>query len=68
MWTHLHDDFAQQASVVAIREYTRLDAPERAAIEVQRKALLDVVEHILRGGEATGDFDIDEPRETAARS
>ena len=44
------------------REYTRLEAPERAAIEVQRKALLDVVEHILRGGEATGDFDIDEPR------
>ena len=65
VWTHLHDDFAQQASVVAIREYTRLEAPERAAIEVQRKALLDVVEHILRVGEATGDFDIDEPRETA---
>jgi AcrR family transcriptional regulator len=65
VWTHLHDAFAQQASVVAIREYTRLDAPDRAAIEVQRKALLDVVERILRDGVATGDFHVDEPRETA---
>ena len=48
VWTHLHDDFAQQASVVTIRAYTRLGAPERAAIEVQRKALLDVVVKFFR--------------------
>jgi AcrR family transcriptional regulator len=65
VWTHLHDDFAQRASIVAIREYTRLGAPELAAIEVQRKALLDVVETIVRDGIATDDFHTDEPRETA---
>ena len=44
VWTHLHDDFAQLASIVALREYMRLEPPDRAAIEVQRKALLDLVE------------------------
>ena len=65
VWTHLHDDFAQRASIVAVREYTRLAAPERAAIEVQRKALLDLVEGIVCDGIATNDFQVDEPRETA---
>jgi AcrR family transcriptional regulator len=65
VWTHLHDEFAQRASIVALREYTRLAAPERAAIEVQRKALLDLVEGIVREGIATGDFRTDESRETA---
>jgi AcrR family transcriptional regulator len=65
VWTHLHDDFAERASIVAMREYTRLGAPERAAIEVQRKALLDMVEEILRDGIASGRFRTDEPRETA---
>jgi AcrR family transcriptional regulator len=65
IWTHLHDEFAQRASTVAFREYTRLDAPERAAIEVKRKALLDLVEGVVRDGVATGDFGTDEPRETA---
>ena len=27
VWTHLHDDFAQLASIVAMREYTRLNPP-----------------------------------------
>ncbi len=31
VWTHLHDEFARRASVVASREYTRLDPPDRAA-------------------------------------
>jgi AcrR family transcriptional regulator len=65
VWTHLHDAFAQRASAVALREYTRLAAPERAAVEVQRKALLDVVEGIVREGIATGDFHTDESRETS---
>jgi len=64
-WTHLHDDFAQQASIVAIREYTRLDAPDRAAIEVQRKALIDLVEGIVREGVDSRAFRTAEPRETA---
>jgi AcrR family transcriptional regulator len=44
IWSHLHDEFAQLASNVAFREYTRLNPPDRAAIEVKRKALLDTVE------------------------
>ena len=65
VWTHLHDDFARRASSVALREYTRLAKPERAAIEVQRKVLLDLVDGIVREGTASGDFHTDEPRETA---
>ena len=47
VWSHLHDDFAQLASNVATREYTRLNPPERAAIEVKRKALLDLLESVV---------------------
>jgi AcrR family transcriptional regulator len=47
IWSHLHDSFAQLASNVAFREYTRLNPPERAAIEVKRKALLDLVESVV---------------------
>ena len=65
IWTHLHDDFARLASVVAFREYVRLDAPERAAIEVKRKALLDLVEGIVVEGLRSGDFTATETRETA---
>ena len=64
-WTHLHDEFAQRASIVAVREYTRLDIPERAAIEVKRKALLDLVESIVKEGVRTGDFRTPDTRETA---
>lgn len=59
IWSHLHDEFAQLASNVAFREYTRLNPPERAAIEVKRKALLDLVEGVV---EQLGS---DEPREAA---
>jgi AcrR family transcriptional regulator len=65
VWTHLHDEFAQRASVVALREYTRLEPPERAAIEVRRKALLNLVEGIVREGIAVNVFATDEPREAA---
>ena len=47
IWSHLHDEFAQLASNVAFREYTRLNPPERAAIEVKRKALLDLMEGVV---------------------
>jgi AcrR family transcriptional regulator len=62
IWTNLHDDFAQLASNVALREHTRLKPPERAAIEVKRKALLDLVESVVADLGRSGD-----PRE-AARS
>src|SRR5262245_60277514 len=44
IWSNLHDDFARCAAHVVSSEYTRLNPPERAAIEVKRKALLDLVE------------------------
>ena len=59
IWSHLHDEFAQLASNVAFREYTRLNPPERAAIEVRRKELLDLVEEIVHG------LGAQEPREAA---
>ena len=59
IWSHLHDEFAQLASNVAFREYTRLNPPERAAIEVKRKALLDLVEVVC------AELGSPEPREAA---
>ena len=65
VWTHAHDDFAQLAANVALREYTRLDPPDLAAIEIKRKALLDLVEGVVADGRASGDFATSEPREAA---
>jgi AcrR family transcriptional regulator len=65
IWSNLHDDFARHAAYVVSREYTRLNAPERAAIEVKRKALLDIVEGIVRDGVAAKAFKTTEPREAA---
>lgn len=65
IWTHLHDDFAQCASRVAFREYVRLEPPERAAIDVKRKALIDLVEGVVTEGVESGDFATQEPREAA---
>lgn len=59
IWSHLHDEFAQLASNVAFREYTRLNPPERAAIEVKRKALLDLVEGVC------AEMGSSDPREAA---
>lgn len=63
--SHLHDDFAQLASNVAFREYTRLDAPERAAVDAKRAYVLDLVENVVADGVATGAFTTREPREAA---
>jgi AcrR family transcriptional regulator len=65
IWSHLHDEFAQLASNVAFREYTRLNPPERAAIEVKRKDLLDLVEQVIVDGIEHGDFTVGDPREAA---
>jgi AcrR family transcriptional regulator len=59
VWSHLHDEFARLASNVAFREYTRLNPPERAAIEVKRKALLDLLDGVVAALGAS------EPREAA---
>lgn len=65
IWSNLHDDFARHAAYVVSSEYTRLNPPERAAIEVKRKALLDLVEGVVRDGVAKKKFKTAEPREAA---
>ena len=65
IWSHLHDEFARRSSVVAVREHTRLDPADRSAIEVKRKALLDLVEGVVRDGVTKRRFTTDEPREAA---
>ncbi len=59
--SNLHDDFAQKASRVALRDYTRLDPPERAVIERQRQRLVDLIAEVIAAGVESGDFTIDEP-------
>jgi AcrR family transcriptional regulator len=65
IWSQLHDEWAQRAARVAYREYTRLPSPERAAIEVRRKEMLDLFEGIVVEGVESGDLATDEPREVA---
>ncbi len=57
--THLHDDFAQRASNVALREYTRLAPPDRAVIDAKRALLLARIEDLVTP------FAVDDPHETA---
>ena len=57
--SHLHDEFARLASNVALREYTRLNPPERKAIDEKRQRLLFLVESVIEP------FGCDEPFETA---
>ena len=63
--SHLHDDFAQLASNVAWREYTRLQSPERRAIDAKRRTLHRMVERVIVRGVAAGDFATPEPHEAA---
>ena len=65
IWSNLHDGFAQSAAAVVSSEYTRLNPPDRAAIEVKRKALLDLVEGVVRDGVKAKKFKTTEPREAA---
>ena len=63
--SHLHDEFAQLASNVAFREYTRLNPPERKAIDKKRRRLLQLVADVITDGIAAGDFATAEPHEAA---
>jgi len=65
IWSNLHDEFARRAASVVSSEYTRLRPPERAAIEAKRKALLDLVEGVVREGVARKELSTAEPREAA---
>lgn len=63
--SHLHDDYAQLAAKVAFREFTRLNPPERKAIDEKRLELLGLVEKVIVAGNETGDFTASDARETA---
>ena len=63
--SHLHDSFSQMAANVAFREYTRLNPPERAAINRKRLQLLELVAGVLDDGVADGSFTVDDTREAA---
>ena len=63
--SYLHDEFAQLASNVAWREYTRLEPPERKAIDEKRLRVLEFFERIVAAGVESGDFHVDEPHEAA---
>ena len=63
--SHLHDEWAQLASNVAFREYTRLNPPERKAIDRKRRSLLQLVTGVIESGVETGEFATEEPREAA---
>jgi TetR/AcrR family transcriptional regulator, cholesterol catabolism regulator len=63
--SYLHDDFAQMASNVALREYTRLNPPEREVIDAKRRRLLDIVESVVQSGIDGGEFGVGEAREAA---
>jgi AcrR family transcriptional regulator len=65
IWSYLHDEYAEMASNVALREFTRLDPPDRAAIDARRLRLLDRVTGIVETGVGDGSFEADDPRETA---
>lgn len=63
--SHLHDEHARLASNVAFREHTRLNGPERRAIDVKRRRLLQLVEGVVASGVASGEFTTEDPREAA---
>jgi AcrR family transcriptional regulator len=63
--SHRRSPFSQLASAVAFREHTRLNPPERAAIEQQHRRMIAMTEEVVRAGIASGDFSTDEPRQAA---
>ena len=63
--SHLHEDYAQLAAKVAFREFTRLNPPERKAIDQKRLQLLGLVEKTIVAGNESGDFSATDARETA---
>lgn len=65
IWSYLHDDFAQMAANVALRDHGRLDAPERELIDAKRSRLLEITESVVAAGARSGTFAVTDPREAA---
>ena len=62
---NIHDDFAKLASNVALRDYQRLDPPERAAIAKKHRRVRAMIENVLAAGVEQGVFTTDDPSITA---
>ena len=62
---NIHDDFAKLASNVALRDYQRLDPPERAAIAKKHRRVRGMIEKVLANGVEQGAFMTDDPAMTA---
>jgi AcrR family transcriptional regulator len=62
---NIHDDFAKLASNVALRDYQRLDPPERASIAKKQRRVRTMIEKVLVAGAEKGVFTIEDPTITA---
>src|SRR3954451_274467 len=57
---NIHDDFAKLASNVALRDYQRLEGPERAAIAGKQRRVRAMIEKVLIAGVEAGEFTTDD--------
>jgi AcrR family transcriptional regulator len=62
---NIHDDFAKLASNVALRDYQRLEGPERATIAGKQRRVRAMIEKVLIAGVEGGEFTTDDPELTA---
>jgi len=62
---NIHDDFAKLASNVALRDYQRLDGPERATIAGKQRRVRAMIEKVLISGIEAGVFTTNDPELTA---
>src|SRR5262245_43017321 len=62
---NIHDDFAKLASNVALRDYARLEGPERATIAGKQRRVRAMIEKVLIAGVEAGEFTTDDPELTA---
>jgi len=65
VWSHLHDDVAQQATRVAYQEHGRLPEPERRAVADKRERIVEVVAAVVADGVAAGTFTTSDPHAVA---
>lgn len=65
IWSYLHDEFAQMAANVALREHGRLAPEQRAVVDAKRERLLGVGESVVGDGVRAGVFMVCDAREVA---
>jgi AcrR family transcriptional regulator len=62
---NIHDDFAKLASNVALRDYQRLEGPERATIAGKHRRVRAIIEKVLIAGIEQDVFTTKDPELTA---